>query len=193
MDVRLRDGNVNPLILPDWPAKYLPFADILRYFVDKPVAIANTFRRNQGALCVEPCQDVLKSLTFLADQALSRNLQIVKEKLVRFMIDHVEDGPHRHAASQGVVQVYKKDRKALGFFNDITKSSGPRQQYHQIGVLYSRNPHLLPVDYVVVSFSNRRRLDLRRIGSSCWLSNAHGLKAKFAASNLGQILTFLFF
>src|SRR5258708_2261386 len=63
-------------------------------FVEKPVAIADAFRRDQNALGIHAIENIRETLTFFPKQILSRNLKVVEEDFVGFVVDHVADGPH---------------------------------------------------------------------------------------------------
>src|SRR5690606_22036686 len=89
IDIGLRDGELHTLVLANGAAKHDAFFGVLRHLVNKPVAIANTFGCNQGTLGIQAIKNVAKAHAFLTNQVFGRNLKIIEEQLVGFVVDEV--------------------------------------------------------------------------------------------------------
>ena len=96
--------------------------------VHEPVTIADAFAA-MDALGIEPVQDVPEALAFLADQVLGRDLEVVDEHRVRFVVDHVPDRAHVEAFALGVDQ---EDGHAVRFLSYFRKEGSARKQDHQL-------------------------------------------------------------
>ena len=99
LDMRLGDGELHALVLPDGPAEHNAIAGVLRGLLDKPATVADALRRDQRALGIQAVEDVAETLTLLADQTAGGNLQVVEEQLVGLVVDHVGDRLHGKALS----------------------------------------------------------------------------------------------
>ena len=78
LDPGLGDGERHALVLADRPAEDDALARIARHPVDEPVAVADALGGDQRALGVEPVEDVLEALAFLADQVVDRDLEVLE-------------------------------------------------------------------------------------------------------------------
>ena len=67
------------MVLADRAVEHDALLDVLADLVNEPIAVADAFRGDQGALGVEPIEDVLEPLPFLSDQVFLGDLQIVEE------------------------------------------------------------------------------------------------------------------
>ncbi len=101
------------------------------HLVDEPVAVADAFRRDQHTLGIEPGEDVFEALPLLADEVLGGDFEIVEEELVRFVVHHVEDGPHLQPLADGLAQIDEEDRHALALLRHLVERSGACEQDHQ--------------------------------------------------------------
>ncbi len=101
---------------------------------------------------LRPVEDVLEALAFLADQVLGRDLEVVEEQLVGLVIDHVGDGPHRHALADRLAQVDDEDRHALGLLRRPRSSGVVRaSRIIRSECWMRRDPDLLAVDDIAVA------------------------------------------
>ncbi len=191
VDERARDGKLHALVLPDGPPEHDAFLRIGRHLVDEPIAVADTFRRNQRAFRVEAVEDVPETLPFLANQVFSGDFQVVEEEFVGLVVDHVQDRLHGHAVADRLAQVDDKNRHAFGLAFYIGERRRSGEQDHQVGMLDSRNPYLLAVDHITVATALGSGLDLRRICTGGWLGDAHRLQAQLAACDLRQVAVLL--
>ncbi len=191
--MRFGDGELHALVLPDGPAEYHTVAGVLRGLFDEPAAIADALGGDQRALGIQAVKDVAKALALLADQAAGGNLQVVEEQLVGLVVDHVGDRLHGQAVADGLAQVDKEDRHALGLALHLGQRRGACQQDHQVGMLDARDPHLLPVDDVLVAPAHGGGLDLGGVGAGGRLGDTHGLQAQLAVRQLRQVVAFLLF
>lgn len=91
VDVGLGDGELDALILADWPFKDHPLLRIATGTINEPVTIANTFGGNQNTLGVHAIQNVAKAHAFLTNEAVERDAQIVEEDLGSVVVDHYLD------------------------------------------------------------------------------------------------------
>ena len=161
--------------------------------VDEPVAVADAFGGDQRALGIEAVEDVLESLPFLADQVLGRNFEIVEEKLVGLVIDHVDDRLHRHAVPDRLAQIDEEYRHSLGPLLHLVERRRPGEQDHEVRMQHARDPHLLPVDDVAVALPDGGRLDLGGVGARGRFGDAHRLQPQLARRDLRQIRALLRF
>ena len=189
--MRLGDGELHALVLPDGPAEHDAIAGVLRGLLDEPAAIADALGGDQRALGIQAVEDVAKALALLADQAAGGNLQVVEEQLVGLVIDHVGDRLHGQAVADGLAQVDEEDRHALGLALHLSQRRGACQQDHQVRVLDARDPYFLPVDDVLVALAHGSGLDLGGVGAGGRLGDAHGLQAQLAAGQLRQVVALL--
>lgn len=187
LDKSLGDRELNALVLPDRPPEYLTLADVFTDPVREPITISDTFGSDQRALCIEAGQDVFKALSLFANQVLFWDFQIIKKQLVGFVIDHIGDGLHGHAAFHRLFDIDEEDRKPLGFLFHLVQRRSARQQNHQIGMLNPADPDFLAVDHITVALLDRRCLDLGGIRPCGWLRHTHGLQAQFAFGNQRQV------
>ena len=193
VDVRARNRKLHALVLADGSPEHDALVDVLADLVDEPVAVADAFGGDQRALGVQAIEDVLEALAFFADQILGRDFEVLEEQLIGLVVDHVLDRLHDHALLDGVLDVDQEDRHALGFFRDLGKGRGARQQDHQVGMLHARDPHLLPVDHIAVALAHGRRLDFGGVGAGGGLGHGHRLQAQFAAGDARQVMALLRF
>ena len=103
------------------------------------------------------------------------------------MVHHVQDRLDRHAIADRVMKIDDEDRHAFRLPGDFLDRRGTGQQDHQIRVLHPRDPDFLAVDDVTIAFPDCGGLDLGRVGACGGLGHAHGLQAKFARRDLGQV------
>src|SRR5919206_2082389 len=71
--VRLRDGELDALVLADRPAEDLAFPGAAGRTIHEPPSIADALGGDQDPLGVHPVEDVAEALAFLADQAARRD------------------------------------------------------------------------------------------------------------------------
>jgi hypothetical protein len=71
LDVRFGDRELHALVLADRAAEHDAVLHVGAHAVDEPVAVADAFGGDQGALGIQAVQDVLEALAFLADQVLA--------------------------------------------------------------------------------------------------------------------------
>jgi hypothetical protein len=74
LDVGLGDRKLHALVLADGAAEHHALLDVGADLVDEPVAVADAFGGNQGALGIQPVKDVLEALAFLADQVFASGI-----------------------------------------------------------------------------------------------------------------------
>ena len=72
LDEGLGNRELDALILADGASENLPLAGICRNTIDEPVAIADTFRRNQRALGIQAGHNVFEPFALFPDQVFSR-------------------------------------------------------------------------------------------------------------------------
>ena len=77
--MRLGNGELHALVLPDGSAKNLAIANVIGDLVGEPAPVADAFGGNQGALCIQPGEDISEALPLFADQVFRRYLEIVKK------------------------------------------------------------------------------------------------------------------
>ena len=108
--------------------------------------LADALGCDEGALRVQPVEEIPKAPAFLPDQIFNRDLEIVEEELARVVIDHVRDRPHRQAVFPCRTQIDEENRQSIGLPAHLVERRCPRKQDHQVGVLHAGDPHFLSVD-----------------------------------------------
>src|SRR5678815_3034197 len=93
--IRTSDRKLNPLVLADRPVEHHAFVGVAPRAIDEPIAVANALGGNQDALGVHAVEDVLEALPLLANQVLSRNLEVFEEHLVGLMVHHIANRADR--------------------------------------------------------------------------------------------------
>ncbi|MCY1531410.1 hypothetical protein D9M68_666340 [compost metagenome] len=189
--MRLGDGELDALVLADRAAEHHAVAGVLAGLLDEPAAVADALGGDQGALGVEAVEDVLEALALFADQVLGGDFQVVEEQLVGLVVDHVGDRADGQAVADGLAQVDQEDRHAFGLLLHLGQRGGARQQDHQVGVLDTRDPHLLAVDHVLVALAHGAGLDLGGVGAGGRLGHAHRLQAQVTGGQGRQVLALL--
>jgi len=102
-------------------------------------------------------------------------------------LSNIGDRPDGQAVPDRLAKIDEEDRHAFRFLGDGADRRRPREQDHQIRMLYARDPDLLPIDDVAIAFPHRGRLDLGRVAAGCRFGDAHRLKAQLAARDLRQV------
>ena len=146
---------------------------------------------DQDALGVHAAEDVAEALAFLADQVLGRHAQVVEEHLGGRVVHHGADriDLQRVAGRMHVDEEYGEAVSAL--LHLLARRSAGEQQ-HQVGMLGTRGPDLLPVDHVaVVAVAHRGGAQRERVGARGRLGHAERLQPQLAGCDLRQIALLL--
>src|SRR5258708_11784649 len=109
----LGQGMLDRLVLADRPAEHDALLGILRGLGEGAAPDADRLGGDQDALGVEPMQQVVEALAFLADAVLERHLQAVDEDLVGVdrLAPHLIDLAH---LDLGAVEVGVEQRQSVG-------------------------------------------------------------------------------
>src|SRR5579862_7768794 len=187
LDVGFGDRELHALVLADGPAEDDALARVFRDLLDEPVAVADAFRRDDGALGVQAVEDVAEAPALLADAVLHWNLEILDEELVGLVVDHVGDGAHLEPLADRLAQVHEEDRHAVGFLRRFRERGRPREQDHEVRMLHAGDPHLLTIHDVALALLRGEGPDRRRVRPRSGLGHRHRLQAQLSLRDLRKV------
>src|SRR5262249_16784754 len=84
--VTLCDGKLDALVFGDGAIENDSFVGVCSSLVDEPISVANAFSGDKNAFGVHPIEDVAKARSFIADEVLCRDLEVVEKDFVGLMI-----------------------------------------------------------------------------------------------------------
>ena len=108
--VRLRNWELDALVLSDRAIEDDALVRVRARLVDKPVAIADALRGDQNALGVHAIEYISEALALFPYQIFGGNLQVVKKDFVGLVIDHVADGADRQPLAHTLTDIDQEDR-----------------------------------------------------------------------------------
>ena len=185
------DGELYPLVLPDRPPEDFALAGIGACAINEKAGIAQAFPGNQDALGIHAVEDVVKATPLLADQGVGWDMQVVEEQLCRGVVDHGPDRPDGEPLTDRATHIDKKHRQALTPRCHLFARCGARKQHHEIGMLRTADPDLLPVDTIAVAVAYRRSAEIGGIGARGRLGHGKSLQAQLSGGDARQILLLL--
>ena len=189
--IGLGDGELDALIGADGAIEDDAFRCVTGRAFYEPVAIANTFGRNQRAFGIEPVEDVTKALPLLPDQTVGGQFQPVEEDLVRLVIYHVAYGADFHAVADGPVKIDEEDGQPLGLLCHLLARGRAGEQDHEVGMLDAADPDLLARDDIAIAPPHRARLEFGGVGAGGRLGHGHRLQADVPACDGRKIALLL--
>ena len=108
--VRLRNWELDALVLSDRAIEDDALVRVRARLVDKPVAIADALGCDKNALGVHAIQNVMEALAFFTNQVPGGYLDVVEKNFVRLVIDHVADWPHCQSLPYTLTYIYQEER-----------------------------------------------------------------------------------
>jgi hypothetical protein len=184
------DRELDALVLPDGAVENDALAGVAPRAIDEPETVADAFGGDEDAFGVHAIEDVAEALALFADEGLGGNLEVIEEDFVGLVVDHVADGAQREAGGP-LAQVDQEHRKPFGLFRDFGERRGARQEEHQVGMLDTRNPHLLTIDDVAVAAPVGEGADFGGVGTGGGFGHGEGLQPQLARRDLRKVALFL--
>src|SRR5437870_11082975 len=89
--MRVRQGELDPLVAPDRPAEDDASLRVLHGPIDEPAGVPDALGGDQDPLRIEDVEEGLEALALRADPVLGWDLDVVQEQLVRLAVEHRPD------------------------------------------------------------------------------------------------------
>ena len=140
-----------PWFCPIGRPKDDPLFRVSRGLFQKPLCVANAFRRDENPFGVHAGKNVAEAPALIADEIGGGNADIIEVDLRRGVVHHRTDGPDRHARPLRLAHVDQKDGKAIRVLGRLIFRRCPGQKQHQIGVLGAARPDFMAVDDVCIA------------------------------------------
>ena len=108
--IGLGDGELHALVLPNRSVKDFAVLGVAGRLFDEPTGVADAFMGDQDALGVHPVEDVAKTFTFLTNQIVSRNFQVIEEDRGGGVVDHGADRSDLQAIANRLADIDQEHR-----------------------------------------------------------------------------------